>query len=374
MFNAHPALKRALRGALALLLVAFAAAAAAQPATGSVHRDLIALGSGSSVALPEGSWEVTRSGSYNSLSNIPWQILTLKNQAQDAAIPYLVVRSSATSNRWGNTACQNARSSHFMLNEHGTRSSEIMNKCSRFLATGDVKAWIENLAQSPDPGTRIWWQEAAPGMQDLRERPGVSVILAELRVQVFNQRAIQVEAVLYPPRGVRAPEFRQRFLDGRPDPEHDILANWASIYIESMQKTYFDKKPQAVMPVAYTPNLQRRAGATMVASAPPAAGQAAPASPVVVAAAPTPATAPAPVLINPPAPSVVAAAPAPAPAAAPAATPAPDTRAERQRLEAERRALEQERQQVAQQLDAMRQMLARLQQENAAATAAAARA
>jgi hypothetical protein len=365
MFDAHNACKalaRALRGALAALLISTALPAAAQPATGSIHRGFLALGSGSSVALPDGGWEVTASGAYNSAGGTPWQVYVLKSQTQDSAIPYLVVRQSTVSGRWGATACQ-AGATHFLASEHGTRPSELLNKCSRFHSIGDIKRWVENLPQHADAGARAWWQEAVPGLQELRQRPGVSVLLAEFRVQLFNQRAVQIEALLYPPRGVRAPVFRQRFIDGKPDPEHEILGNWASIYIESMQKTFFDKKPQAVMPVAYTPNLQRTGADTALAAAPaapaaptPVAAPPAPA-PIVIAAAPAPATAPA-------APAPVAALPTPAPAAA------ANVNAERQRLESERRALEQERLQVAQQLDAMRQMLARLQQENAVAAAA----
>ena len=336
-----------LRSALAALTLAIALPAAAQPAVGSIHRDFVPLGSGSSVALPEGSWELTHSAPYVSGGGAAWQAYVLKNQSPDAGIPYLVVRHSTATARWGPTACQTLSSStHFMTNEHGTRSSEILNKCSRFFAIGDSKALIENYPQHNDPGTRAWWREVVPGLQGLRQTSGISVLLAELRVQLFNQRAVQVEAFLYPPRGVRAPQFRQRFIDGKPDPEHDILNNWASIYIESMQKTFFDRKPQGVMPLAYTPNLQRGTGATQLAATTPA-----PAAPNT-----TPSATPV---------------PAPAPVAA-AAAPSADTQAERQRLENERRAFEQERQQVAQQLETMRQMLARLQQENAAAVAAAA--
>ncbi len=348
---------RSLRGALAALVLAIALPAAAQPAVGSIHRDFVPLGAGSSVALPEGSWELTHSAPYISGAGAAWQAYVLKNQSPDAGIPYLVVRHSTAAARWGSTACQTlSRSTHFMTNEHGTSSSDMLNKRSRFCAIGDSKALIDNYPQHNDPGTRAWWKEVVAGLQGLSQTSGVSVLLAELRVQMFNQRAVQVEAFLYPPRGVRAPHFRQRFIDGKLDPEHDILNNWASIYIESMQKTFFDRKPQGVMPLAYTPNLQRGAGATQLAAA---------------SAAPTPAapTATAPATATP----AVTPAPAPTPVAA-AAAPNADTQAERQRLENERRAFEQERQQVAQQLETMRQMLARLQQENAAAVAAATRA
>ena len=352
MFGAHKTcrtLVRTLQGLLAALLISLALPAAAQPSIGSVHRSFLALGSGSSVALPDGNWEVTVNSANTSGGGTPWLVYVLKNQTPDSAIPYLVVRQSTGTGRWGATACQNAGGSHFLKSEHGTGSNDPLNKCSRFFSIGDIKSFAESLSQHPDAGTRAWWQEAAPGLQDLRQRPGVSMLLAEFRVQLFNQRAIQIEALIYPPRGVRAAQFRQRFLDGRPDPEHDILGNWASIYIESMQKGFFDKKPQPVMPLAYVPNFQRGGNAM-------AAAASAPASPPATWPTATPA-------------------PAPAVVTAPIATPANPAVAasasgERQRLEGERRALEQERQQVAQQLEVMRQMLAKLQQENAAATAA----
>ncbi|MEY2618607.1 MAG: hypothetical protein RL522_1609 [Pseudomonadota bacterium] len=383
--TASTALRRTLQVAFAAFILAMTLPALAQPANGSVHRGFLALGSGSSVALPDGSWEVTLGGTYNTGAT-PWQFYTLKNQAPDATIPMLIVRHTQVTGRWGGTPCQAQRSTHFMPNEHGTRPSELLNKCSRFFSLPDVRGWVDGLAQHQDPGVRAWWQEALPGLQELRKQGAVSIMLAEMRVQLFNQRIVHVDAFLYPPRGVRTPEFRQRALDGRMSPEHDILGNWASIYIESMQKTFFDKKPQPVMPIAYVPNLQRP-GDTMVAAAPAAPAQpaaapaiAAPAPAAAAATAPAPAPVaapvpaagpaptPAPARINPP--TVVAAA-SPAPTPVPAA-PSPEASAERQRIEAERRALEQERQQVAQQLDAMRQMLARLQQENAAAAAVAA--
>ena len=348
---------RSLRSALAALTLAVALPAAAQPAVGSIHRNLVPLGSGSSVALPEGSWELTHSAPYTTVAGTAWQLYVLRNQSPDAGIPYLVVRHSTTSRRWGATSCESQNPFHFMVNQHGTRSNDLLNKCSRFFSTNDVKRMLDNFPQHDVPDTRAWWKDAVAGLQGLRQTSGISILFAELRVQLFNQPAVHVEVFLYPPRDVRAPQFRQRFLDNKRDPEHDILSNWASIYIESMQKTFFDRKPQGVMPLAYTPNLQRGPVATQLAAASPAPAQ----TPATPAATPTTATTAAPVATP---------APAPAPMAA-AAPPSADTQAQRQRLENERHAFEQERQQVAHQLEAMRQMLARLQQENAAAVAAA---
>jgi hypothetical protein len=377
-------LRRTLHSASSALLLALSVclSANAQPAVGSIHKEFLALGGGSSVPLPEGSWELVLNEPYtqgtanpvssfaSGVNQVPlrWQAYVLRNQKPESAVPLLVVRQSLISFRWGGTGCQNTQSSHFLVNTHGTSPNDLLNKCSRFFSLSNPKEWSESVVQNQDVGIQSWWRAAMPGLQqDLRKMDGVTLMLGEFRLQQFNQRAVVVEAFLYPPRGVRAPAFRQRSLNGVQSPEHEILDNWASIYIESMQKSFFDRKPQALIPLAYAPNLQRGGGATITADATAPA----PALPAVATAPalalPPVAAAQAPAL----APAATALAPAPArinpPPVSVTAT-APD--AERQRLETERRALEQERLQVAQQLDAMRQMLAKLQQENAAATAA----
>ena len=362
---------------LALAMLA-AIPAAAQPAAGSIHREFLPLGSGSSVPLPEGSWEVARSDTYL-VGPTQWQFHILRNQSANSSVPVMIVRHTTTTGQWGNTGCQAQQSTHFMVNEHGTRPSELLNKCSRFFALPDPRTWGEAIAKNANPPFRNWWMPVLPGLSEVLATLNTpSALLGEMRVQQTNNRIVQVEALIYPPPGMRSSEFRRRFVEGTPAPEHDILGSWASIYIEAIQKSFLDKKPQAILPLAMGPVPQRLGGPTLVAAATPA-----PAAPAPAALAPPPAApTPAPARVNPPvaavpAPALAAPAPAPAPviaqAPAPAAAAAANNAAaaaERERIERERRALEQERQQVNQQLEAMRQMLAKLQQENAAAAKA----
>jgi lipoate synthase len=46
-------------------------------------------------------------------------------------------------------------------------------------------------------------------------------------------------------------KFGEAFKSGQVAPEHQILSGWSSIYIESMQQSYFNKKPQPIMALAY---------------------------------------------------------------------------------------------------------------------------
>jgi hypothetical protein len=207
--------------------------------------------------------------------------------------------------------------------------------------------------------------------------------MVELTVQQFNGRNLRIEAFVLPPAGSNAKKFGEAFKAGQVAPEHQILSGWSSIYIESMQQSYFNKKPQPIMALAYPVGTTDATAVaqtlpvtvppiTQVAAAPKV--EAAPNRPVQVASAPVAAPT---ALVATPAknePTPVKPSPAPVVAAAitPTPTPAPvaDNSAQL-KLEQERRAMDEEKRKMAQQLEAMTQMLAKLQQENAAAAAAA---
>ncbi len=351
-------------------MACFTSSVMAQPVKGSVYKDFLPLGSGTSVALPEGTWQATQISSVK-YPGTEWEVYTLKNQQPDAKVPFLVVRQTTTSGRWGNTGCLSNSPNQFMVNEHGTRISEVLNKCSRMFAIGNFDSW-RTLAWA-NPRDKQWWTDAALGLADAEGVKRTSIFLVEFTVQQFNGKSLRLDAFVLPPKGMGAAKFRDDFRAGQVVPEHEVLSSWASIYIESMQQSYFNKKPQPIMALAYPVN-------TVAEAAQPAVTVAAvaPSAPVAVTGAPrieaeTEPVRPSPVAAPAPAPVPVRV-PAPALASAPAPAPAPvavvDNSAQL-KLEQERRAMDEEKRKMAQQLEAMTQMLAKLQQENAAAAAAA---
>ncbi len=189
-----------------------------------------------------------------------------------------------------------------------------------------------------------------------------SILMIEMSIQQFNGKKLQIEAFVQPPKGLTSGKFRDDFKAGQALAEHEILSGWTSIYIESMQQSYFNKKPQPIMALAYPVNTV--AEASVSAGTVTAALAPAPVTPVVVTGA-TRIEA-----VNKPVQASPAAAPAPVVAVAPAPAPVADNSAQL-KLEQERRAMDEEKRKMAQQLEAMTQMLAKLQQENAAAVAAA---
>jgi hypothetical protein len=338
--------------------------ALAQPVKGSIYKDFMPMGSGASVALPEGVWEATHVGRLI-YPGQEWETFTLKNQSPDAKVPFLVVRHTTTLGRWGNTGCLSKNPHQFMVNEHGTLPNQLVNKCSRMFTLRNFEAWKTLSWATTKPDDQKWWGDVVKGMVDKEGVIRGGIFQLELGIQQFNGRRVRIEAFVLPPKGMDVGKFKADFLAGQVLPEHQILSGWTSIYIESLQQSYFNKKPQPIMALAYPINT---AGSTAVAQAAPAAMPAAApltapavATPPVVAAA---ATKPAPVVAT----------PVPAPVSALAPAPAPVVVADNSaqlKLEQERRAMDEEKRKMAQQLEAMTQMLAKLQQENAAAAAAA---
>lgn len=376
------------------LMACLAVPAVAQPVKGSVYKDFLPMGSGASVALPEGSWEVTQITAL-SFPGESWGAYTLKNRQHGAKVPYLVVRQTSTVGRWGNTGCQSKNPYQFMVNEHGTRSSEMLNKCSRVFALVDFENW-KTLSWATNPREKEWWADVVKGMIEPEYADRKGVFQMELTVQQFNGKRLRIDAFVLPPADTTAHKFRSDFISGQELTEHQILSGWTSIYIESMQQSYFNKKPQPIMALAYPVNTGGQTPAvpseTRIAAATPAiqsaneetidqaherrtqellremetAGSNRPvakpptSAPVVVAVdtvKPVPSPARAPVAVN-------------KPASVPAPVVVVDNSAQL-KLEQERRAMDEEKRKMAQQLEAMTQMLAKLQQENAAAAAAA---
>lgn len=332
--------------------------AMAQPVKGSVYKDFLPMGSGASVALPEGVWEATQISSLD-YPGTNWEVYTLKNQQANAKVPLLVVRQTTTSGRWGNTTCLSQNKAQFMVNEHGTSSNQTLNKCSRAFAfnfdTWRPLGWA-------NPNDKKWWAGAVEGMPEKLVAIRPSILMIEMSIQQFNGKKLQIEAFVQPPKGLTSGKFRDDFKAGQALAEHEILSGWTSIYIESMQQSYFNKKPQPIMALAYPVNTV--AEASVSAGTVTAALAPAPVTPVVVTGA-TRIEA-----VNKPVQASPAAAPAPVVAVAPAPAPVADNSAQL-KLEQERRAMDEEKRKMAQQLEAMTQMLAKLQQENAAAVAAA---
>ena len=386
----NTALKKVIFCAMMLisLSLSLTTEALAQPAVGKTYKEFLPLGSGASVALPEGNWETTHMTTW-SPSSATWEVLTLKNLQPNPAVAFVVVRTARSYNKWGNTNCAQKRSNFYFYNEHGTTQNALLNKCSRTFAFGNVAPLMDVSYPNWTQNDKDWWLLAAPGLKDLAKYGNSSMFVSELEIQQHNGYRVRVEALIPPPKGFSLKKFRDDMDAGIARPESEMISTWNSIYIESIYKSFFEKKPQPIMAlnVPWTniagqliPSSQVTVVA--VASDPVKATQPPAATPPKVEVALAPAksqavTSPSPQpvaanasVVNAPAnfqiapPVMLAAVPPPLPSGPSAAE-----LAERRRAEQERKQLEDEKNKVIQQLEAMRQMLAKLQKENEIAAA-----
>jgi len=376
--------------ALPMLAAVLSPVAMAQPVVGQTYKEVLPMGSGTSVPLPEGLWKSTHNDSLTFASEV-WEVYVLRNQTPDAKVPYLVVRHETLPRPWGSTNCLSSKNpNQFMVDSHGTTASTLVQKCSRLFGIGDFQAWknFESWTSVPD---KNWWKPTSPGLAEDVAPFKTSFFQLEMTVQQFNGKQLRIDAFVLPPKGMTAGKFREDFRAGNVRPEHDLMSAWVSIYIESIQQSFFNKKPQPLMALGYPVRTladaqgQKTPTPTVAASSAPVPNAATtPSVPVAALAVPAPATAKvaaasapkiepasptAPVKAAPvaPVPLVVAAA---APETKPANAVSAADNAEKIRLEQERKAIEEDKRNMAAQLESMKQMLAKLQQENALAAKA----
>lgn len=386
--------------ALSLAILALVPAMA-QPVRGAKYADFLPMGSGRSVPLPEGSWELTQTATL-ARAGFDWEVFVLRNGQPDAAIPVMVVRQSSRPVKWGDTACNTdkANTNQFMVNTHNTLSTQLINKCSRLFALDNFERWL----QSKSTQDSEYWKESLAGVIEPGRPKNQGVFYAEMRVQAFNSLGLELTLFVNAPKGTVPSASRDNYKAGAINIEHQILGNWLSIYVELVEQAFLNKSPQKLIALQFP-------AATKVANAPPPVPPPVPAADLqtlgnnrpnrtsgAVAALdkadlPRPAVAPASspntelhtlgnnrpnrtsgdvaslgnteTAVKPAAPSS-----APAPAKPTSASVAVVS-AEATKMDAERKAIEKDKLELAQQLEKMQQMLAQLQKANADAAKAA---
>ena len=221
----------------------------AQPTSGTTYSGVLPLGSGRSIALPEGRWELTGKLVYSEYG-FDHDKYILINKSENPKVFALVVTPFIQPNKWGDTNCTKPNANVYQTNAHNTTSSQLVNKCSGFYNISNFDGWRDK--------SRVrlsrWWT----GVQDsLLAAPGSGkqgVFLAEFNVQKYNDIRISVEAFIAPPASYSAPVMRDMYLKGDIKQEHEILNNWAKIFISSLESSFFNKEPKKLADLAYLVN------------------------------------------------------------------------------------------------------------------------
>jgi uncharacterized caspase-like protein len=335
--------------ALLLLGVALVIAAPvqAQPVQGVKYKEFVPLGSGRSVPLPEGQWEMTQTTLVRN-SGFDWEVFVLKNAEADAQVPYMVIRQSNRPLKWGGTQCTSDTGNawQFMVNTHNTLTNQLVNKCSRLFALDNLENWM----RSKSIRESDYWKDSLPGLLEPGKPKNQGIVFVEIRVQSFDSLGVEISLFVAPPKGVAPALFRDNYKSGAISAEHRILANWVAIYVELIEQAFFNKSPTALIALRYPTS-------TKVANAP--------------AAAPAPALEPEAFKAlgsnrpNRATGAVAALSLEPGPSKVPATSVAMSDAA---KLDAERKAIDRDKLEIAQQMEKMQAMLAQLQKANADAS------
>lgn len=381
---------------LVLWLVLGLQAAQAQPARATTYADALPMGSGRSVPLPEGRWELSQSTRL-ARNGYDWEVFVLKNTVPEAAVPMMVVRQSSQAVKWGDTACNTDKTNpnQFLVNTHNTLSTQIVNKCSRLFALDNFERWM----QSKPIQESEYWKESLVGMVEPGRPRNQGVFLAEMRITAFNSLGTEITLFINAPKGRAPSALREDDKAGVVRPQLEILRNWMSIYVEQVEQAFLNKAPQKLIALQF-PAETRVASAPAPAPAPapilaPAQASGSAPPPVIdvqtlgnnrpnrnsgavallnevasLGKTPPSSATPAPVTVTTAATAPATSGPqaSPAIAAAPAGTGAS---AEAAKMDTERKAIEKEKRELAEQLEKMQQMLAQLQKANADAAKAA---
>lgn len=77
---------------------------------------------------------------------------------------------------------------------------------------------------------------------------------------------MRYDVLMLPPAGISSVKFSSNHKEGRISPEHQLLEGWANILMESVQQSFFNKKPQPILALNYKTDVS---SATVVSANPP---------------------------------------------------------------------------------------------------------
>lgn len=77
---------------------------------------------------------------------------------------------------------------------------------------------------------------------------------------------MRYDVLMLPPAGISSDKFSSNYKEGRISSEHQLLEGWANILMESVQQSFFNKKPQPILSLNYKTDVS---SATVVSANPP---------------------------------------------------------------------------------------------------------
>lgn len=185
---------------------------------------------GGLVTLPAGKWTVVDSWKARFDSN--WHVTILLNNDKSSVMPLIIVRvSTIPSRQYDNpmhvkrVACDRDDSNNnsvFMRDDHGTKSSDLLNKCSRIRESKSIANFAKwTKANDKDNG---WWKEAFEHMGALPEGLTDEAEFTDSEIRSSNKHTLIINIFIKTqPFGVTGDQIKAaRIARG----EHAVITNW----------------------------------------------------------------------------------------------------------------------------------------------------
>lgn len=220
--------------------------AQAQPAEGARLTTAIALGSGRSVPLPEGKWQVALVKSIREGPDAIYrtrdyrtEVYVLMNLDPGNALRAIVVTNAVSATRFSN-ARFDTDASMFLKDWHGTQPSQSAALLSGFYEI-DASFPRTELAQREHLARAL---RSGMDFDAIARSAPHGLLLADIR-QFSIREGVQLLVFIRPPGATRAADVKARMVsDPAGSPAAQYLTRWISSYAPKAAKAFLDKDPQ----------------------------------------------------------------------------------------------------------------------------------
>lgn len=228
---------------LLLTLLLGALPATAQPIRGQIVQQRMQLEDGVLAVLPEGRWRVADIRDHVASAEITYRSLVLMAEDPAAVVPALAIRYTRQRIAWGRSPCEENNAYAFLVDRHGSLSSQLVTRCSRSFALRRYGDWGRSQHNS------TWWRHIVEAIGTQPPWAGEAVLLTELMVSRWQGPGIWLGVfVRTAGTGHDPAKLREASQMEREEPIHAALRQWAGAWAEANASGFLDGKRSASVP------------------------------------------------------------------------------------------------------------------------------
>jgi len=222
----------------------------AETKEGQKLTDFIALGFGASAPLPEGTWLVKSNRSYY-VNSALYDGFLLENLDPKATIPFIIVQVGRVPREWGygGGSIIDMGPNVFLKNTYGTTSANSTMKLSGFYPlTSKTKEFLKD-------STTVYSRFLNFGF-DVSQLKGLdeqNFLMGDIRIIEKNE-AIRINLFVKLNEPDKSLQLSSLVQNSQTSPTVEKLDKWLSKYTESLNSSYYLRKPQNIFALNFSSN------------------------------------------------------------------------------------------------------------------------